>query len=949
MSGTFAPTVEQQAILAAYRAGGSLLIEAGAGTGKTTTLQLLADHDPGKVLYLAYNKATSAEAKRKFPRNVTVSTAHAFALRQLRTANSSMAAAVIERLNAARMPNSQMARQLGVLMPLDLGPDRRPLQPPAQIGLAKETLKRWCWSADDQIAARHVPPLEGVEPSVARAIAPHLVKLAERLWADATAPGGQYKTDHDYYLKLFQLMRGKWGYDTVLLDESQDSNGVVLAMLQHQQATGTRMVAVGDRFQTLYCQPVGTMVTVPTYAVDVPKPQRCSADHCLAKRDHSASGLCDVHEQERRAGAPLRRRVPSTSGVREVPIESLAVGDRVTTYYNSNIYRAGRPISDKMQFAYAGELVNVTTPDGLKSSYMPQHHCIVRFGSELHDKWLVYLMRRNGKYRIGRSRFTYGSQGHLCGLYQRMRSEDADAGWVLSLHDSAADVVLAEALIGNQFNIPGVRFRPTRDQGELLDVEEFWNRMPVNEEQAKACLEAHGRLLEFPFIEYGGVFPHMRTPFTLAAANLLDGMRVLPLSSVKTRRRDKARLGEMKSPIECWVPVTVSRTHYTGDMVCITVDEHHTYFGDGILTHNSWRGSVDAMDKLDLPTRLPLTQSFRFGPAVADEANLWLAALGTKTRISGTPSISSQVGPLHANPDAVLCRTNAATIGAVIEYQASGVPVALVGGGLEVRQLAAAAEELQTTGRTWHPDLLAFTSWGQVQDYVEHDGGSELATFVKLIDSYGAAGIMRAVDDCVSEDRAAVTVSTAHKAKGREWSRVKVGSDFPQPMPPDPAPEDLMMLAYVTVTRARHHLDAGSLAWIGQYLDLHNIPRPAPSGYTPTTPALSPVAAQPATPTAGDEETSKPVPGPLAFVQQPTTPPPAAGETAPSTPAVQAQPALFAGPEPLPPQPQVIVPVALTGKTLRVLTRWAAAANRPLDDAIGHALDMLADTLDQTT
>lgn len=618
MSGTFAPTVEQQAILAAYRAGGSLLIEAGAGTGKTTTLRLLADHDPGKVLYLAYNKATSAEAKRKFPRNVTVSTAHAFALRQLRTANSSMAAAVIERLNAARMPNSQMARQLGVLMPLDLGPDRRPLQPPAQIGLAKETLKRWCWSADDQIAARHVPPLEGVEPSVVRVIAPHLVKLAERLWADATAPGGQYKTDHDYYLKLFQLMRGEWGFDTVLLDESQDSNGVVLAMLQHQQATGTRLVAVGDRFQTLY----------------------------------------------------------------------------------------------------------------------------------------------------------------------------------------------------------------------------------------------------------------------------------------------------------------------------------------------KWRGSIDAMDKLDLPTRLPLTQSFRFGPAVADEANLWLAALGTKTRISGTPSISSQVGLLHANPDAVLCRTNAATIGAVIEYQASGVPVALVGGGLEVRQLAAAAEELQTTGRTWHPDLLAFTSWGQVQDYVEHDGGSELATFVKLIDSYGAAGIMRAVDDCVSEDRAAVTVSTAHKAKGREWSRVKVGSDFPQPMPPDPAPEDLMMLAYVTVTRARHHLDAGSLAWIGQYLDLHNIPRPAPSGYTPTrtdTPALSPVPAQPASPTAGDEEATKPVPGPLAFVQQPSTPPPAAGETAPSTPAVQAQPALFAGPEPLPSQPQVIVPVALTGKTLRVLTRWAAAANRPLDDAIGHALDMLADTLDQTT
>ena len=62
------PTEEQQAIIDAYRTGRNLVIEAGAGTGKTTTLKMLGTDKPGrKGIYIAYNKAI-ARRKTQLPR-----------------------------------------------------------------------------------------------------------------------------------------------------------------------------------------------------------------------------------------------------------------------------------------------------------------------------------------------------------------------------------------------------------------------------------------------------------------------------------------------------------------------------------------------------------------------------------------------------------------------------------------------------------------------------------------------------------------------------------------------------------------------------------------------------------------------------------------------------------------------------------------------------------------
>ena len=60
--------------------GRVLLINARAGTGKTTTLQMITSTHPDlKILYLVYNRKAKEEADGKFPRNVEIRTVHSLA------------------------------------------------------------------------------------------------------------------------------------------------------------------------------------------------------------------------------------------------------------------------------------------------------------------------------------------------------------------------------------------------------------------------------------------------------------------------------------------------------------------------------------------------------------------------------------------------------------------------------------------------------------------------------------------------------------------------------------------------------------------------------------------------------------------------------------------------------------------------------------------------------
>lgn len=72
------PTPEQQAVIDWQ--GEKLVVNAFAGTGKTSTLVKYAEKHPElRMLYIAFNHSVREEADEKFPTNVLCKTSHQLA------------------------------------------------------------------------------------------------------------------------------------------------------------------------------------------------------------------------------------------------------------------------------------------------------------------------------------------------------------------------------------------------------------------------------------------------------------------------------------------------------------------------------------------------------------------------------------------------------------------------------------------------------------------------------------------------------------------------------------------------------------------------------------------------------------------------------------------------------------------------------------------------------
>ena len=159
---TFQLTDEQEKIIAAKQTMGSMVIEAGAGAGKTSTLKEIAKASGRgeKLVYVAYNRAIAADAKASFPRNTTCATAHSFAFR-------SVGVRYKDRLNAPRVSAKQTAAILGINGGVSWGDAN---YGPVKLALlAMGTVTKFCYSADTEITPRHVPWIPGAEVVLRRA------------------------------------------------------------------------------------------------------------------------------------------------------------------------------------------------------------------------------------------------------------------------------------------------------------------------------------------------------------------------------------------------------------------------------------------------------------------------------------------------------------------------------------------------------------------------------------------------------------------------------------------------------------------------------------------------------------------------------------------------------------------------------------------------------------
>lgn len=231
-----------------------------------------------------------------------------------------------------------------------------------------------------------------------------------------------------------------------------------------------------------------------------------------------------------------------------------------------------------------------------------------------------------------------------------------------------------------------------------------------------------------------------------------------------------------------------------------------------------FRGASNALDAPALAgaDRLWLTQSFRFGPAVARQANVLLREAGEDRFVTGSGTDDEVLTRLPAeyagNHYTVLSRTVAGVIGAALSASLEEKRVYWVGGieGYRTEEL----EDLFWFSADMPERMKTTTLSREYRDYDEYcrvakaTNDAEMGQSVRLLDMYFPLPQKLAIlrrQAVTSEKDADVTVCTAHRSKGLEWPVVVLNDDFADisdPLLGTDERTDEINLLYVATTRA---------------------------------------------------------------------------------------------------------------------------------------------------
>ena len=766
-------TAEQEAVIATdVKPGQALKIIAYAGTGKTSTFVEYSHAHDHPMLYLAFNKSVEMEAKEKFGPNVRPKTIHALAY------------AVTGR------PYHKIGSLRYYAVMKFLKTDVYPAT------LVCKTLENYLNSADEAISPQHAAP--DVLKRFKNGYQSQLIDGARAVWEQVKRGNEPFPMTHNGYLKLYQLTKPNIPARTILLDEAQDTNPVTLDIVRRQMENGTRVLLCGDPYQQIYCQPKDTVVAVPGLSIPTTKQGALTGEVGIA-------------------------------------IQRLKKGDKVISYGLSKGYarKTGCTITDVQTKRFTGLLVEIDVERGnsfKRSQYTPEHHCIVRIGNVFENKYIVYLMRKGISYRIGRTTGRYKSQHNMCALALRAAGEKAEAVWLLGVYDSLEKAALAEQYFAWSSGVPLANFVARPNHILKQDgLNRFWSIMGDLTSKAATLLSNVLQDIRFPLWDRTVKNLLVRRPFVTAACNLKVGMSVLCFDDLPKNGRRISKTA--------WRPITAIRRQFYDDTVfSITVADHHTYFGDGILTHNSWRGAIDAMDMIDAP-RMYLTHSFRFGDEIAEVANRLLEDfLHCEIPVLGHPDIEDMVieSLPSDEPYTIICRTNVEIFRQALRCATAQIPMCMVGSDGFTAFLEAIMDVFYLYAGLYDQikerQISFFKNFNELKLFAEARLDPELQARVNIVSEYKDA-----VPTCVDNIRANITAArlakvfivTAHKAKGLEWNNVMLTDDFADlfdsehnllPVSTgnpeedkrrgyvDTIPRDEVNLLYVAATRAKRQL-----------------------------------------------------------------------------------------------------------------------------------------------
>lgn len=238
---TFTPSKYQRAILDWLLNGeGNCIVDATAGSGKTSTLKMLAFALPtsARAIFLAFNKSIATELSEKLPSSCPASTFHALGFKAARPV-----------LNL-RPKDSVSAYKCGDKYDALFPADNSALYGKCRsvtlklVSLAKgavllpaDVTDEW---VDETVAWFDLDTADADLPTLASMVRDTLTASN----ADLTV------VDFDDMLYLPLILGAAWPqHDYVMIDEAQDTNAAQRAILHR---LGGRLIAVGDAAQAIY-------------------------------------------------------------------------------------------------------------------------------------------------------------------------------------------------------------------------------------------------------------------------------------------------------------------------------------------------------------------------------------------------------------------------------------------------------------------------------------------------------------------------------------------------------------------------------------------------------------------------------------------------------------------------------------------------------------------------
>lgn len=260
---TITPTTEQQEILDAVKKHRVIKVNACAGSGKSSTLRMIAEANKVKSIYMCFNKTIQLEAETKFPKHVLCRTTHALAFAKFGNA-------LAHKLNP--LYSSDIVKILGIS---DYVAGDSKISNRAIAALVKQTIQRFENSSDEQVNTGNIPwkeinAIKKTNPDLDYDyLVKEVVSLTKKLWVNQCNPKSNVSAGHGTYLKLWQLSKPQLDCEILYVDEAQDTNPAMIDLINNQKHC--KVVYVGDAFQSIYAfrQAVNAMqeLEAPSYGL----------------------------------------------------------------------------------------------------------------------------------------------------------------------------------------------------------------------------------------------------------------------------------------------------------------------------------------------------------------------------------------------------------------------------------------------------------------------------------------------------------------------------------------------------------------------------------------------------------------------------------------------------------------------------------------------------------